>query len=156
MADRPSIPADIKREVLIESAHRCAVCGTPVPLELAHIVPWHTSKEHKAQDLLCLCANCHGRADKEKWGERMLREYKERPWVYRKEPNTASMSQDTSEIIITVDMKVPDCDEDYIVSLRLRLAAPLDIRPEAIQIKSTRKGSVEIRIQLPADSAEKL
>jgi len=83
MPDRPSIPAEVAREILLESGHRCAVCGTPCPLEQAHIIPWHKSREHKAEDLICLCANCHERADSEKWGEKMLREYKRMPWVLR-------------------------------------------------------------------------
>ena len=83
MPNRPAIPAEIAREVLIESGHRCAVCGAGCPLERAHIIPWHKSKEHKAKDLICLCANCHQRADHEKWGEKTLREYKRRPWIHR-------------------------------------------------------------------------
>ena len=85
MPDRPRIPADIERQILVESGHRCAVCGTPIPLERAHIIPWHQTKEHKLDDLVCLCANCHGRADKERWGEKTLRMYKERPWIFRAE-----------------------------------------------------------------------
>jgi hypothetical protein len=81
--NRPAIPAEIAREILIESGHRCAVCGAGCPLERAHIIPWHKSREHKAEDLICLCANCHERADKEKWGEKTLRKYKQRPWVMR-------------------------------------------------------------------------
>ena len=42
--NRPEIPATIKMEVMIESGHRCAVCGTPCPLERAHIIPWSKSK----------------------------------------------------------------------------------------------------------------
>ena len=83
MPNRPNIPAEIERQILIESGHRCAVCGASCPLERAHIVPWHKSKVHKAEDLICLCANCHERADQEKWGEKTLREYKCRPWVLR-------------------------------------------------------------------------
>jgi hypothetical protein len=83
MSNRPAIPADIQRQILWESGHRCAVCGTPCPLEQAHIIPWHRSREHKVEDLICLCANCHARADKEQWGEKTLREYKEKPWVSR-------------------------------------------------------------------------
>jgi formylglycine-generating enzyme required for sulfatase activity len=83
MPDRPSIPAEITRQILVESGHRCAVCGANCPLERAHIIPWHKSKEHKAEDLICLCASCHERADLEKWGEKTLREYKQRPWVVR-------------------------------------------------------------------------
>jgi len=83
MSTRPAIPAEIEREILIESGHRCAVCGASIPLERAHIIPWHKSREHKAEDLICLCASCHERADKEDWGEKILREYKRRPWVIR-------------------------------------------------------------------------
>jgi formylglycine-generating enzyme required for sulfatase activity len=83
MPSRPSIPADMTRQILIESGHRCAVCGAHCPLERAHIIPWHKSKEHKAEDLICLCASCHERADLEEWGENTLREYKRTPWVLR-------------------------------------------------------------------------
>lgn len=83
MPDRPAIPKDITRQILVESGHRCAVCGANCPLERAHIIPWHKSKEHKVEDLICLCASCHERADLENWGEKTLREYKRRPWVLR-------------------------------------------------------------------------
>jgi tetratricopeptide (TPR) repeat protein len=81
--NRPRIPADVERKVLIEAGHRCAVCGAELPLERAHIIAWIRSKDHSAANLLCLCANCHGRADTEKWGEETLRQYKQRPWVIR-------------------------------------------------------------------------
>jgi tetratricopeptide (TPR) repeat protein len=81
--NRPRIPADVERQVLIDAGHRCAVCGAELPLERAHIIAWSRSKDHSAANLLCLCANCHGRADTEKWGEETLRQYKQRPWVIR-------------------------------------------------------------------------
>jgi len=83
MVGRTLIPTEIKREILVECGERCAVCGDPLPLELAHIIPWHKSGEHKTEDLICLCANCHERADKENWGEKTLREFKRNPWVIR-------------------------------------------------------------------------
>ncbi len=83
MPDRPPIPTEIARAILVESGHRCAVCGASCPLERAHIIPWHQSKEHRAEDLICLCASCHERADLEKWGEKALRQYKHKPWVMR-------------------------------------------------------------------------
>src|SRR5689334_17488346 len=83
MSSRNPIPAEVTRQLLIESGHRCAVCGAGCPLERAHIIPWHKSKEYKAEDLICLCANCHARADMEKWSEKSLREYKKRPWILR-------------------------------------------------------------------------
>ena len=83
-SDRPRIPADVERQILIESGHRCAVCGEQFPLDRAHIIPWRDSHEHRAEDLICLCANCHRRADSEKWSHRTLREHKQRPWVLRR------------------------------------------------------------------------
>lgn len=83
-ANRPKIPASVQRQILTESGHRCAACGDACPLERAHIIPWHITHEHKVEDLICLCANCHQRADTEGWGERTLRRYKENPWVLRK------------------------------------------------------------------------
>lgn len=84
MIKRPRIPTQIERAVLTESGHRCAVCGESCPLERAHIIPWHRSKAHRQADLICLCANCHARADLENWGETTLRIYKLNPWVLRK------------------------------------------------------------------------
>ncbi len=81
--NRPAIPADVERQVLIDAGHRCVVCGCELPLERAHIIAWSQSKDHSAANLLCLCANCHGRADTEGWGAATLREYKQRPWVIR-------------------------------------------------------------------------
>jgi hypothetical protein len=57
--------------------------SSELPLERAHIIAWSRSKDHSAENLLCLCANCHGRADTEKWGEETLRQYKQQPWVIR-------------------------------------------------------------------------
>lgn len=79
MSNRPSIPIEIQREVLFEARHRCAVCCEPTPLERAHILPWNKSRDHSAGNLIALCANCHSRADKEKWGAEYLRRYKNNP-----------------------------------------------------------------------------
>jgi nucleotide-binding universal stress UspA family protein len=79
----PHIPVDVQRQVLIEAGHRCAVCGVGLPLELAHIIRWSRSKSHAAENLICLCANCHQRTDTECWGGAILRQYKKQPWVIR-------------------------------------------------------------------------
>ena len=98
MPSRPRIPAEIEREVLVECGHRCAVCGTPSPLELAHIIPWCKSREHKAENLICLCPTCHTLADKEKWSEKQLREYKRNPWVNRHYQNKAPLVRPASTV----------------------------------------------------------
>lgn len=106
MPSRPAIPAEVTREILLESGHRCAVCGTPCPLERAHIVPWHRSREHKAENLICLCANCHERADKEKWGEKTLEEYKKKPWVLRQYGSIGSGSETKASQLCVLDTSV--------------------------------------------------
>lgn len=57
MPNRPAIPTDIAREVMLESGHRCAVCGLPCALDKAHIIPWSKVREHTIENLVCLCAS---------------------------------------------------------------------------------------------------
>jgi len=64
---RPSIPMSLQREVLVEAGHRCAIstCRHPTT-EIAHIVPWTEVNEHKFENLIALCPNCHGLYDRDK------------------------------------------------------------------------------------------
>jgi hypothetical protein len=155
MPNRPAIPAAITRAILLEAGHRCAVCGTPSPLERAHIIPWHASHEHRAEDLICLCANCHERADKENWGEIILREYKKKPWVSRYQ-NTPPRPEPTARVEITVGVELRDFGEEKRRLLQHILAAFLDISPYDSEIVETRPGSVKVIIELPARHASKL
>ena len=63
---RPSIPAGLKRQVYTEAGHRCAIptCRGTSSLEIHHIKPWSEVKEHKFENLILLCAVCHGRCTK--------------------------------------------------------------------------------------------
>jgi len=58
---RPSIPADLERRLMIEAGYRCAVCKTPEPLQIDHIVEWSTVRKHEFENMIVLCANCHAR-----------------------------------------------------------------------------------------------
>ena len=154
---RPAIPAEIVREVLIECGHRCAACGTGCPLERAHIVPWCQSQNHALENLLCLCANCHARADLEKWGSATLREYKRRPWVLRQ--FAAGPGQPTAHLArvrLTIDMELSEFDERYKRLLQHALAAFLEVSPELIQVSKIEEGSVKVTIALPPKLAEDL
>jgi len=77
MEERPPIPADLKRRVLIEAGHRCAIptCRFPTT-DIAHIQPWAKVKEHKYENLIALCPNCHSRADKGEIDRKSLKIYK--------------------------------------------------------------------------------
>src|SRR5216684_8816749 len=111
MPNRPSIPSETQREILIECGHRCAVCGTSCPLERAHIIPWHKSKEHAAKDLICLCANCHERADREEWGEKTLREYKQTPWVRKQYEDVNVPKEAVRRVLLSFELELADFDE---------------------------------------------
>ena len=77
MVNRPSIPAELKRQILVEAGHRCAIptCREPT-IEIAHIKPWTESKEHKYEELIALCPNCHTRADRGDIDRKALKIYK--------------------------------------------------------------------------------
>lgn len=63
-AGRDDIPAQIRRDVLVEAGHRCAIpTCRHVPVELAHIVPWSDVKNHSFDNLIALCPTCHARYD---------------------------------------------------------------------------------------------
>ncbi|MFG2215791.1 HNH endonuclease [Streptomyces sp. NPDC048685] len=61
---RPAIPRELRRRVLIEAGHRCAIptCRA-TPVEIAHIKPWAKVKKHEFKNLIALCPTCHTRFD---------------------------------------------------------------------------------------------
>ena len=62
---RPPIPAELKRQVLVEAGHRCAIpTCRQVPVELAHIIPWAQCNEYRFENLISLCPTCHTRYDR--------------------------------------------------------------------------------------------
>ncbi|HJQ83495.1 MAG TPA: HNH endonuclease [Candidatus Binatia bacterium] len=62
---RPAIPAELRRRVLVEAGHRCAIqtCRHTADVDLHHIIPWERCREHTYDNLIALCPNCHRRAD---------------------------------------------------------------------------------------------
>lgn len=54
----------LKREVLVEAGHRCAIptCRNTPPV-IAHITPWAKVKKHTPDNLIALCPTCHARFD---------------------------------------------------------------------------------------------
>ncbi len=157
MSNRPEIPLAIQREVLFEARHRCAVCCEPTPLERAHIDPWGKSQDHSVANLIALCANCHGRADKEKWGEEYLRRYKKQPCAL--EAHAAPLVSAQQQAII--DMVI-SCDPDSMTGLqRVRfismVAAYAGARIGDIQILSVYEAnSSRLRLKMPKAVATKL
>lgn len=157
MSKRPAIPIEIQREVLFQSRHRCAVCCEPTPLEKAHIIPWHETHDHTEPNLVALCANCHTRADVEKWGEVYLRKYKQNPCALA----ANAMPRMTPEQKAMVDMIAATDPDRMNDAQRLRLASMIaayagvsytDVRVVAVASSN----SSRIRIELPRNGAEAL
>ena len=75
--NRPPIPNELKRAVLVEAGHRCAIprCGQ-TEIDIHHIVTWETCKKHEFENLIALCPVCHRRAHKGEIDRKSLREYK--------------------------------------------------------------------------------
>lgn len=64
---RPAIPSALERQIKIESGHRCAIpTCRQWPVELAHIIPFRTVKDHSFDNLIALCPTCHSRYDNTK------------------------------------------------------------------------------------------
>jgi hypothetical protein len=79
MARRPPIPSELQRSVLIEAGHRCAIhTCRQVAVEIAHIVAWSKSKEHRLENLIALCPTCHTRFDRGEIDRRSMLIYKHR------------------------------------------------------------------------------
>jgi hypothetical protein len=77
MDGRPPIPADIRRRVLVEAGHRCAIptCRY-IEVDVHHIIPWAQCQAHEYDNLIALCPNCHRRADAGDIDRKSLRLYK--------------------------------------------------------------------------------
>lgn len=74
---RRSIPAPLKRSILVEAGHRCAIpTCRHINVEVHHIIPWKQCQEHDYDNLIALCPNCHARADRGDIDRPSLRLYK--------------------------------------------------------------------------------
>lgn len=74
---RPPIPTEIRRRVLVEAGHRCAIpTCRHIEVDVHHIIPWSQCQAHEYDNLLALCPNCHRRADKGDIDRKSLRLYK--------------------------------------------------------------------------------
>jgi superfamily II DNA or RNA helicase len=154
---RPAIPVAIKREVLFEARHHCAVCCNALPLEQAHVIPWSASHEHSVANLIALCANCHARADDEDWGPDVLRKYKENPCILARKNNAPEGTLDhmLQHLEALVDKKFEEMNgrvNELTSSLAAYTHSPGQVK--ALSVEPT--NSSRVVLQLPSDAADEL
>jgi len=154
---RPEIPIAIRREVLFEARHHCAVCCNPLPLEQAHVIPWSESKEHSVANLIALCANCHSRADKEKWGPKVLGKYKKDPCILARKGNTPEGTN--AHLAELIEMLVKERVEEVrgrSLEIASKVAAYTQAPCQVKVISVDPANSTRIVLRLPAKAAAKL
>lgn len=76
--NRPPIPTELKRRILVEAGHRCAIptCRA-FTVEIAHITPWAQKQAHEYENLIALCPNCHTRFDRGEIDKKSMYMYKD-------------------------------------------------------------------------------
>ena len=158
MSTRPAIPTDVSRQVLFEARHHCAVCCTPLPLERAHIVPWHKTHDHGVANLVALCANCHTRADSEGWGETTLYSYKLNPCIVVANSSFKGASPFQKvlvDLILSCQPEVMTANErERLVSM---VAAYARVAVQCVTLESVAaSNSTKIQIGLPPEAARRL
>jgi type I restriction enzyme R subunit len=130
----------------------------PLPLEQAHVIPWSKSHEHSVENLVALCANCHSRADNEKWGVETLRKLKKEPCIlYRKSHSpdyTDTAVKQFAEMLVEGQLQSM---QNRITELEAKLAAYTGTPLSGTKVLSAEPAnSVRFLIQLVAPAGQKL
>ncbi|WP_315754815.1 MULTISPECIES: type I restriction endonuclease [unclassified Bradyrhizobium] len=157
MSDRLKVPIPIKRAVLFESCHRCAVCGFGLSIEIAHIIPWFATQDDSVANLIALCANCHEMADKQKWKRKDFEVYKKNPWALRHGAPQPMSAPQKAMVDLILARDAADMDDAHRVQLVQMVAAyagvlVMDVKLVAVAASN----SSLIRIQLPREAAERI
>jgi len=106
---RTAVPAKLKRAVLVEAGHRCAIpTCRHTTVQIAHIVPWVECRKHEFLNLIALCPNCHESYDAGRIDRLSIRAYK---------ANLSKMSGRYGEIerrLLDFFIQNPDDDSVYL------------------------------------------
>lgn len=78
MGKRVTIPTNLRRKILVEAGHRCAIqtCRSLIEVDVHHIIPLKEGGKDEYENLIALCPNCHRMADRNKIDKESLRMYK--------------------------------------------------------------------------------
>ncbi len=158
MPNRPAIPTRVQEELMLECRHRCACCCEPVALEKAHIRPWSETADHRFENLVVFCANCHTRSHTEKWSVAVLRGYKADPCALKKGGALPPMSPEKKVLVELILAAEPaELTEFRRAFLLSAVAAFTGCRYEDGRVISVeRANSSRLRLELPRAAAEAL
>ena len=157
MSERPAVPVSVKRQVLHESCHRCAVCGFGLSIELAHVMPWRKTQDHSPENLIALCANCHEMADKQKWNSKDFEAYKNEPWALRANVGKPASAPQKAMVDLILSRDAADMGEFQRVQLVHMVAAYAGVMIADLRLVAVApSASSLIRLELPRDAAERL
>jgi type I restriction enzyme R subunit len=157
MTDRPTIPISVKRQILFESCHRCAVCGFGLSIELAHIVPWRKTQDHSAENLIALCATCHEMADGQNWSSKDFEVYRREPWALRTNVGKPTSAPQKAMVDFILARDAADMGESQRIQLVYLVAAYAGVMIEDVKVIAVSpSASSLLRIEMPKDAAERL
>src|SRR5262249_49572254 len=54
-------PAAVRRSLLVEAKHRCAICRDAAPIQFHHMLDWAKVRHHDPRHMLAVCGTCHSR-----------------------------------------------------------------------------------------------
>ena len=145
---QPPVPPNIKRQLLLETGYRCAICGERFPLEFHHIVPFAEVREHLPGRMIVLCANCHRQAHDCAWEEEVLTNCKRTPWTA-----WAFRNLDLGPpVTITRPLAISPafCEPHSARLYEAALAARLGVPPAAVHAEANLTAR-QLRVQVPRD-----
>lgn len=94
-------PVAIRRELLIESKHRCAICWNTAPIQFHHMLEFGKINHHDPQHMLAICGTCHDMCSTGKIDYKCQCEYKRK---LRAPSHTDSIELKRSADLKTLEM----------------------------------------------------
>ena len=56
-------PVAVRRDLRVETLHKCGICRQDLPLSFHHIIPWRKLRQHDPHCMLAVCGGCHSKIE---------------------------------------------------------------------------------------------
>lgn len=143
-------------DILMESHHRCSLCGDSCPLERDYIILLDKNKPDTPDNRIYLCESCWSKAEKEKWDEYILKEQKKNPVNFRYPGKAVLRSHKPSKVQMILDMDLNDFGGKLKVFLISCISSFLAIAPSLVKITQVGQGTVIVTLEIPFSKKKKL